>query len=130
MKIVFEDGVCEDIDTEVMTGSRYRLLATPLSSSSAARLGDVIELASEGDLWRFERVLDRSPLVTLEWAVTQDIAAAPMFHELLEHVRQIGGEWEQAFGGIVFVHLPPASVAEIESRIEELVKPMAGGCEP
>lgn len=120
MRIVFEDGVCEDIDTEPMTATRHRLLATPLASSSGARLGDVVELTSDGDIWRFERLLDRSPLVTLDMLVTREIAGAPGFLDLLEQVRRIGGEWEQAFGGIVFIHVPPASVAEIESRLSEV----------
>lgn len=120
MKILFEDGVYEDVDAEPLTGNRYRLLATPLSSSSDAKFGDVIELTADGDIWRFERVFDRSSLHTLELLVSQSVAESPASRAVLEHVRQIGGEWERAFGGIVFVHVPPGSVAEIESRMAEI----------
>jgi len=121
MRILFGDGTCEDIDTEPVGGS-YRLLGTPLCSSSDLRLGDVVELTSEGDIWRFQRVMTRSPLVTLEYLVTRKIAELPDFHSLLEQVRTSGGEWERAFGGVVFIHLPPSFVPRIRSRMAELLK--------
>ena len=121
MRILFEDGTCEDIDTEPVRG-RYRLLATPLCSSSDLRLGDVVELTSEGDIWRFQRVMARSPLVTVEYLVTRKIAELPAFHSLLEKVRQSGGEWERAFGGVVFIHLPPTSVPWIKSQMANLLE--------
>jgi hypothetical protein len=122
MKIVFEDGVCEDIDAELVDGKHHRLLATPLCSSSGAKLGDVVELTSEGKIWRFERVVDRSPLEMLDCLVPRVIAEARELQDLFEYVRQIGGEWEQAFGGIVFLHVPQTSVPDVQSRMMRILQ--------
>jgi Domain of unknown function (DUF4265) len=120
MRIVFEEGVCEDIDAELIGGDQYRLLATPLCSSSVAKLGDVVQLTNEGSVWRFERLLHSSPLIILEALVTLEIAQTLEFQAFLDHVREIGGVWEQAFGGVVFIHLPPASVADLTSRMAKV----------
>jgi uncharacterized protein DUF4265 len=120
MRILFDDGVCEDVEAGQIDDKRYRLLWSPLSSSTSAKLGDVIELTQEGEIWRFVRVVEPSPLETLEMVLSREVAESPAFHDLLNFVRDAGGEWEKAFGGIVFLHFPPASGAEVRARLDRL----------
>ncbi|HEX2836108.1 MAG TPA: hypothetical protein VHW00_24095 [Thermoanaerobaculia bacterium] len=119
MRILFEDGVCEDVETEP-DGDFHRLAATPLSSSTDARFGDVIELAAEGPIWRFVRVAEASPFVTLEFLLSREVAESEAFGRVLDHVRDQGGIWERAFGGMVFVHVPPETANDVKSRLAEL----------
>lgn len=119
MRILFDDGVCEDVETKPY-GDFHRLAATPLSTSADVRLGDVIELAVEGPIWRFVRVVEASPLVTLEFLLSREVAESEAFGRVLDHVRDRGGIWERAFGGMVFVHVPPETVDDVKSRLAEL----------
>ncbi|HEX7809877.1 MAG TPA: hypothetical protein VF608_14170 [Thermoanaerobaculia bacterium] len=120
MRILFDDGVCEDVEAEPVDAIRYRLLWSPLSSSTNAKLGDVVELTPEGEIWRFVRIAEASPLETMQMVLSRELAESSAFHDLLNFVRDIGGEWEKAFGGIVFLHFPPASGDEVRARLDRL----------
>ena len=123
MRIVFEDSVCEDIEVEQLPDGHVRLLETPLASETGARLGDIVELKTEGSVSRFVRIVAPSILVTLEWLVTSRVADSPEFRKTIQYVRTIGGETEQAFGGMLLVHVPSERVREVTARIEELLAP-------
>jgi hypothetical protein len=109
MKIVFDDGVCDDVDVESLGPTRFRLLATPMASGTAARYGDVLELSEEGEVWRFVRIAEPSPFVTLTAGAVDD--------DLLVDLRGMGGEVEVAFGGIIYLHVPPLRVERVRRRL-------------
>jgi hypothetical protein len=112
MKIVFDDGVCDDVDAEPLAETRFRLLATPMASNTAARYGDVLELSeegAEGEVWRFVRIAEPSPFVTLTADAVDD--------DLLVDLRGMGGEVEVAFGGIIYLHVPPSRVEGMRQRL-------------
>jgi hypothetical protein len=124
LRIVFEDHVCEEVDAHQLQGNCFRLLMTPVASSTGARYGDEIELQpEEGGVWRFKRILKPSPLITSEWLVSEDVAESLTLTELLREVRESGGEWERAFGGIVFLHLPDEVNASFIGRLTKLFSP-------
>ena len=122
MRIVFDDGVCEEVEVEP-AGEYVRLLMTPLASNTHARLGDLVELQNEeGDVARFLRIVEPSTLVTLERIVGGETALSESFLALLAEVRAMGGECERAFGGIFLLHVPPPGVTAVEKRLQMLAE--------
>ena len=127
MRIVFDDSVCEDVEVEPLPDGYVRLLETPLASETGARLGDVIELRSEGSVSRFVRVVAPSTLVTLDWLLPKRVADSDEIRETIQYVRTIGGETEQAFGGVLLVHVPSERVEDVTVRLQELLHSQSRG---
>ena len=121
MRILFDDAVSEDVEVERLPDGHVRLLETPLASETAARLGDIIELNPEGSVSRFVRIVTPSTLVTIEWLVTSRVAHSQELRDTIQYVRSIGGETEQAFGGVLLVHVPSESVEEVTGRLRDLL---------
>ncbi len=46
--------------------------------------------------------------------------ASRELHEILDLVMTMGGNWEQAFGGILIVHAPKESIEMVAGRIKGL----------
>lgn len=120
MLILFEDGVCEDVETGTAGESRFMLLTTPLASSTTARRGDVVELAAEGKIWRFLRVVEPSTDVTLQLTVPKDDGDWGALRSLFDALEAVGGRWERAYGGLVLLHVPAEHASSIRDRVDAL----------
>lgn len=120
MLILFEDGVCEDVETGTAGDSRFMLLTTPLASSTTARRGDVVELAAEGKIWRFLRVVEPSTDVTIELVVPKEHGDWGALRNLFDTLEQLGGKWERAYGGLVLLHVPAQHGETIRAHVEAL----------
>lgn len=126
MLILFEDGVCEELSAERLPDGTFRLVATPLATSSSVRRGDVLVLREEGKIWRLERVAVAAPHVTLELAMTGDVVRASGLRALFERVEDLGGEWERAYGGVVLIHIAREHAEGIEAMLRSLTSDPAG----
>jgi hypothetical protein len=121
MLILFEDGVCEDVEAGSAGEARFLLLQTPLASSTTARRGDLVELQAEGTIWRFVRVVQPASHVTIELAVPKDDGDWGALRTLFDTLEQVGGEWERAYGGLVLLHVPAAHAEEIRAKVDALL---------
>jgi len=121
MRIVFDDGICEDIEVEPLSGGEVRLLQTPLASATDARYGDAVELKEEGQVHLFQRITARSPLVTTQWTVTEAVAESAELQDVLSNVRGAGGHWERAYGGMMLVHTPDRYAEKVRQALERIV---------
>ncbi len=122
MKILFEDGVYEEVrGTEVSPGI-VRLDETPLASSADLRFGDVIEIeADAAGVSRFVRLRTRSELTCVSLIVGQEIAESRELRSALVAVSAIGVHWEQAYGGVLLLHGSPEQLAAARARLAPLV---------
>lgn len=121
MRIVFEDGVCEEIGVEPLGEGHVRLLETPLASSTGARMGDVVEVAPEGSTFRFQRIVAPSVLITTEWLINAKSTESEELAVFLAQLCRLGGEWERAFGGILLVHAPLEHADEIARALPRVL---------
>lgn len=122
IRILFDDGVCEEVEFEATGDGRVRLLATPTASTTEARLGDVVALEEiEGGIRRFVAIAEPSPYETFAWPEPAALAAAGAFEDLLRRVEETGGRVERAFGGVSLVHVAKEEVDEIVRRHERIV---------
>lgn len=80
---------------------------------------DEIEVAPAPvpESYRFLSLVQRSPLVRTTFVVDPTTADSPMLGALFAAVDAAGGYWERAFGGAVFVALPPGSGVSIEDAL-------------
>ena len=99
------------------TGNSERLMLTEVgpglyrldesSFAGDAVYGDIIlaDRSANDDL-TFQGIVERSPLVTQSWIVSEDVLATERIRRLLTTVTDAGGMWEQAFGGVLMIHAP------------------------
>lgn len=120
MLVLFEDGVCEEVEAERLEGDRWRLLSTPLATSSNVRRDDVVVLREDGRIFRFEKIAKAAPYVTIELVMSEAVIRAEGLRALFERVEETGGQWERAHGGVVLLHVPPERAAEIQSMRDAL----------
>jgi hypothetical protein len=125
MKILFEDGVCEEVEVTELSPGGVRLEETPLASASEVYFGDEIELErGEHSVWRFLRVSKRRDHQSVSIPLGSEVADSEELRSILAAVAQQGVHWERAFGGILFLHGPAEEVARARTRIAALT---AGG---
>ena len=74
---------------------------------------------SDGSL-NFVEVVKPSALVTHTWILPSNVVESVGFRSILSDVLKVGGHWEQAFGGVVLVHLPRQEAEKVQERIELL----------
>lgn len=121
VRILFEDGVCEEVEVSFVGECICRLERTPLASTTEARLGDVVEFEPEDGIAKMRRITERSPFDMLAWTVSDSLAAAETFSRLVAEIEASGGRIEQAFGGTVLVHVRPDQRDAIERAWSNLV---------
>ena len=120
MRILFEDGVCEEVAATYLSSESVRLDETPLASSEEVRFGDVIEVVRhEGDVFRCVRLISRSDLEMATFMVSKKVADEKALTKALSRVTAIGVHWEQAFGGVLMLHGSAGQIAAAEALLRE-----------
>jgi hypothetical protein len=105
-RIVLANGDTEELLVTPLGGDLYRLEESSLLGE--ARYHDVIRAKrlDDGGL-QFSAVETPSGLVMQSWILSEQIINTSDFQDILEQVMTSGGNWEQAFGGLLLVHTPP-----------------------
>ena len=118
-EIVYADGSSEGLRVSSIAPGRYRLEESSLLGEAV--FGDVIEatMTPDGRL-QFKGVAAPSEMSTVRFILTRRQINAPGLQPLLDHVMALGGNWERALGGVLFVHLPKSVHMDIESEISSL----------
>jgi len=108
LDVHLEQGLSESLSFTLLGSGLYRAEESSIASESI-NLGDVIEAEPGPDNGiRFVRVIEKSPLMTLRWLIPQDAAESKGLGPFLAKVDAVGGRWERALGGLLFLHLPHA----------------------
>jgi hypothetical protein len=116
--VTFEDGSTEDLLLTALGSNFYRAEKSSLLGEMSYK--DVIqaEPLSDGSL-RFLEIVTPSGPRTSSWILPKGIIESDGFRAILDYVMELGGNWEQVFGGLLLVHLPPEQANTIEARIKE-----------
>ena len=120
-----DDGVTEGAYVEVVGPDTFRLEDTPIWANredDPLHAGDVIEARQLPDGARlFVRVVERSPMRHYSWVVPRIFVESPEYRRFGVAVEAAGGQWQGAFGGVLWAHVPPESAfdpnAELAARI-------------
>jgi len=107
VRMLFDDGVCEEVTVSFVGECLCRLEETPMASTTDARLGDVVEFEPEDGIAKMRRVAERSPLEMLVWAISDELLASDDFQRLAAMIEGKGGVIERAHGGSLLVHVRP-----------------------
>lgn len=105
-RITFDNGDIEDLLLTPLGDNLYRVEESSLLGECMYR--DVVKAKplDDGTL-QFLSVEARSGLTVQSWILSESVIAAPQFQAILNDVMAIGGNWEQAFGGLLLIHTPP-----------------------
>ena len=108
LQVDLEDGLRESLSFTPLGSGRYRAEESSIASE-LINFGDVIEAEPSTDNGIcFVRVIEKSPLMTLRWLISQDVAESQGLGQFLAKVDSAGGPLERALGGMPFQHLPHA----------------------
>lgn len=85
----------------------FRIESVPIMVE-AASFGDVIEVdtGADGGL-RFVRIAERGGWRTYDFMLPAEMIGSEHITTIQERVLSLGGHWEQVFGGILLLCLPP-----------------------
>jgi hypothetical protein len=116
-RITFGNGDSEELLLTPVGEDLYRLEESSLLGEAMYR--DVIKakLLDDGGL-QFLHIEARSGLTVQSWLVSEDMIAASDFQAILSDVMAVGGNWEQAFGGLLLIHTPPDNATEFFARVQ------------
>lgn len=106
---------------ELVGPNLYRLEHTPIWANredDPIHAGDVIEVEPLADgTHRLLHVVERSPMRHFTWAVPRFFAESAEYRRFSAAVEAAGGSWQGAFGGMLWVHLPPDSNFDPEPEL-------------
>ncbi|MEM7248123.1 MAG: GNAT family N-acetyltransferase [Acidobacteriota bacterium] len=106
MVIEFEDGFSMNLAVTQVGPITYRLDNVPWSDEAGFR--DVIEVEETGPQEaRFVRIVEKSDWQVQSVGLSRAMQASKELDRYLEEVVELGGHWEQVFGGMLSVCLPP-----------------------
>jgi len=120
VRMLFEDGVCEEVTVSFVGECLCRLEETPMASTTDARLGDVVEFEPEDGIAKMRRIAERSPLEMLVWVVSAELSSTDGFRRLAATIEGRGGVIERAHGGSVLVHVRPDEREALERQFASL----------
>lgn len=120
-----DDELSESVGVEPCGPRRFRLADTPILANydeDPMWAGDVIETELlPDDTHQILRVVERSPMRHFSWSVPAFFVASAEYGRFGAAVVAAGGWWQSAWGGLLWVHLPPMSpfdpAAELADRI-------------
>jgi len=89
-------------------GRLYRLESIPFAAETIA-YGDTFEGEEVDDKLRVRRVVEKAGRRNYSFILTQASRESAHLKNVLATVEQQGGIWEQAFGGVLAISLPPSA---------------------
>ncbi len=107
--LVFRDGSSATIHVTALGGERYRIVGPEVAIlCQPLAFHDVIEAHrdSEGRLVVDRRVEKSSAYRTFDYMLREGWNERPSVRRILDKVRELGGDWEGIFGGILIICLP------------------------
>jgi len=124
--VVFANGDSELLLIRSVGPDQFRLEESSLLSLASdvmeVRFHDVIRATTQADgSLRFHEVVSKSDLQTSIWLLSRQIVESADLRSVLDDVTDLGGASEQAFGGYLLVHMPPAGAEAINERIRVLL---------
>lgn len=115
----------EGVYVEPVGPRLYRLEDSPIVANQEedpVHAGDLTEVEPLPDgTHHLVRVVERSPMRHFDWIVPRVFSESEEYARFGAAVEAAGGWWQGAFGGLLWVHLPPGSAldpgAELSRRI-------------
>ena len=107
----------EEILITHLRGDRFRLDTTPAFSEFAS-FGDIVELTIVGDRHLIcHRVVQKSGLRTIRVLESKGFVSSAAWVRLCERIAELGGHWEQVFGGYLMLHVPVDSIVTVDEAL-------------
>jgi hypothetical protein len=123
--IVFENGDSESLLVTPMGPDLFLLEESFVFGEG--RFHDVIRAsANEDGSLLFHEVVSTSGLHTEERTLSKSLIESAEVQDLLAWVMNVGGMWEQIFGGVLFLHVPPNLADTLRDRIDSLRRTALG----
>ncbi len=115
-RIVYTNGDSESLLLSCAGAGLFRLEESSLLGE--AQYHDIIRASSKADgSLEFRGVVALSGFHTEEWILSKSLIESPEFRSVLAWVMSVGGNWEQAFGGLLLVHVPPHHADTARDRV-------------
>jgi hypothetical protein len=118
-RLIYENGDSEQLALTVVGLNLRRLDES--SFVGDARYGDIIRVKEMDDgALLFVELAESTTLISQSWIMSAELLKSERMGAILKKVMQVGGMWEQAFGGLLIVHLPPEIAEPVFRQIDGL----------
>ncbi|MEJ7700555.1 MAG: hypothetical protein WKF71_13030 [Pyrinomonadaceae bacterium] len=121
IEIDFGDVKVGNVLVTTLGENLYRLEQSPLDERAFYK--DIIQAKKQEDgSLLFEKVVELSGRNNYCYLLSKKFYETSEFEELLKKIEKSDGYWEQVFGGILVVSLPPDSQTNLPKEIAKLKK--------
>ena len=117
---ILYDGATEPIHCEKISNTIYRCLESCIFIDFI-HYGCEIEVEEKDDKLVFLGLYRESPYAEFFYVWSKEIVASKKVEKMKEEIMTLGGNWENAMGGVFIIHLPKEKEGEI-NRLLELLK--------
>jgi hypothetical protein len=117
--IIYQNGDSESLIVSSVGPDLFRLEESSLLTD--ARFHDIIRASPKNDgSLNFQSVVSKSGLYTEERILSKTLIESEQGQTLLDWVMSVGGMWEQVFGGMLLLHVPPQFAEALRYQIKNL----------
>lgn len=99
------DGGTETIRGEKRSDSVYYCLESPVFIGLEL-YGCEVEVVEVEGVLKFQRIHKESSYKTNIYAFSKEFLESDKGKKMKEKIIEVGGDWEQVMGGVIFIHLP------------------------
>jgi hypothetical protein len=111
-----EEGITTSTPLTQVGTNLYRLEAVPTFSD--ANYHDIVEGEwIDAETLRVRRVVQTSGWQTQVYILSREVIAHGKVQQHLQRVLAMGGYWEQIFGGMLYICLPPGAILDFEENL-------------
>jgi hypothetical protein len=105
--ISFDQGASfESVLVTSVAPNQYRLEESPVSAERL-RFQDLIEVVPQIDgSLHFLQLIEKSTYRSFDFFLPKKVVESKPLKDLCETIMALGGNWEIAMGGLVFLHIP------------------------
>lgn len=111
----------EILEVTPVARDKYRIEETPIFNPGIA-LGDIIRVKEKQGISYYVETVEKSGFRRYAWLLSKEAASSREIRAFKQHIKDNEGRWEQIFGGLLVIHLPPYSVLDAEGEMARIIE--------
>ncbi len=126
IQVEFPDaGTTESLQVTQISDRFYRLDSAPLLIETA-NFRDIVEVDQiEPGILSVIRVAEKSDWKTYQFLLPIELLEKEELQTMLGQVNDLGGYWERAMGGVLFISMPPNTDYDPRNELDKLANNLA-----
>lgn len=111
----------EILEVTPVARDKYRIEETSVFNPGIA-LGDIIRVKEKQGISYYVETVQKSGFIRYAWLLSQEAASSREITIFKQHIKDNEGRWEQIFGGLLIIHMPPGSLLDAEGEMARIME--------